>query len=463
MGFEVHDSKVLQTAIFNSNYFPKDQIIDLETANPYVQWSLEQSRLGVVTFKAGKAINRNDPWYNETTDDIIDEDRSSKWDFAHSLGVIGQYQVSNFADNTIIIPFQSFDGAQQVPVTRLLPGQQAFGNGPVGNPEVRHYTVSKPGNNNITGALGSSYPYRIYIPKVSDINQKWKDLTILWYLNLRSVFDSENLDLGNTGVQQFKVFQKAISITKKIGGNIYANNASETLALSQSIRLDKAQNRGDGVVSSWIIQKKVGSTYVTAVSGVDYTFITGTLNADQIEVKFLITGDYKIINYSKGNSSVASGVNESYLTLNILSKPNNVTVTVDEHIALPKINPILTPISAFTNVTVQTTPILEGYERYEIIVTPELDLSQALYKKVRKEIDHDNSHTGTQTDETITLNNNQWLDMMLQKANVDCFIREKNAGLTFTEIKSCNTTNTFQHNFAQNNGDWEVGYYVTPK
>lgn len=461
MGFEVHDSRVLRTAIFNSNYFPKDKIIDLETVNPYVEWSLEQSRLGVVTFQAGKAINRNDLWYNETTDDIIDEDRSSKWDFAHSLGVVGQYSVLDLSNNTIISG-ASFDGAQQVPVTRLLQGQESFGNGPVGNPEVRHYTVSKPGNN-ITGALGSSYPYRIYIPKVSDINQKWKDLNIYWNLNLRSVFDKNNMDLGNTGLQGFKVFQKAISITKKIGGNIYANNASETLALSRSIRLDKTQNRGDGVVSSWIIQKKSGSTYVTAVSGVDYTLITGTLNADQIEIKFLITGDYKIINYSKGNSSVVSGVNESYLTLNILSKPNNVTVTVDEHIALPKINPILTPQSTFTNVTIQTTPILEGYERYEIIVTPELDLSQALYRKVRKEIDHDNSYTTTETDETITLNNNQWLEMMLQKANVDCFIREKNAGLTFTEIKSCNTTNTFQHNFAQNNGDWEVGYYVTPK
>ena len=461
MGFEVHDSRVFLTAIFNSNYFPKDQIIDLETANPYVQWSLEQSRLGVVTFQAGKAINRNDPWYAETTDDIIDEDRSSNWDFAHSLGVVGQYSVLDLSNNTIVSG-ASFDGAQQVPVTRLLPGQQSFGNGPVGNPEVRHYTVSKPGNN-ITGALGSSYPYRIYIPKVSDINQKWKDLNIYWNLNLRSVFDKNNMDLGNTGLQGFKVFQKAISITKKIGGNIYANNASETLALSQSIRLDKAQNRGDGVVSSWIIQKKSGASYITATSGVDYTLITGTLNADQIEVKFLITGDYKIINYSKGNSSVVSGVNESYLTLNILSQPNNVTVKVDDYISLPKINPILTPVNIFTNVTTQLNPTLEGYERFEVTVTPSLDLTQAIYRKVRTEIDHDNSDTVTQTDEILTLNNNQWLDLMLQKANVECFIRKKNAGLTFTEIKSCNTTNTFQHNFAENSGDWEVGYLVTPK
>ncbi len=468
----VRDSFVSQTAIFNSNFYPKDTIIDMEVPAPSISFPLVQSRLGKVSFWHGDGANFNDTFYTETTDDIIDEDRNGgvKYDFAHSLGVLGISQVKNLATNVVIQAFTSIPGNIQVPQTFLSPGQFTdAGNGPVGPIEARHNTVNLSGNN-VTGCLGSNYPYKIAIPKVPNINQKWEDLLITWNLLLLSVFDQENLSIGNTNFQTFKVFQKAVSVTKKIGGGsslipintIYANNGNETIALSQSLKLDKSQNRGDGLISSWTIQKKVGNSFTTATVGVDYNLILGNLNSDQLEIIFLITGDYKIINYSKGNSSIASGVNESFSTLNILSRPNNITVTVDEFIRFPKINPILTPSASFRNVTLETSPILKGYERYNIIVTPILDLTNASYKKVRIETNND-TNTTTSTEEILTLTNNQWLDLILQKTNVLCFLRKKNAGLNFEETKDCNSSNSFQHYFSQNNGEWEAGYYMTSK
>ena len=95
-------------------------------------------------------------------------------------------------------------------------------------------------------------------------------------------------------------------------------------------------------------------------------------------------------------------------------------------------------------------------------MTPILDLTNASYKKVRIETNND-TNTTTSTEEILTLTNNQWLDLILQKTNVLCFLRKKNAGLNFEETKDCNSSNSFQHYFSQNNGEWEAGYYMTSK
>lgn len=467
----VYNVYVEKQAQFNPNYYPKDRIVDFETNGQYAEWRLEQSVFGNLNFMHGSGATYNDThfmrnpsgnrsaaapqtWYPGDED----WDGSRGLDFYHSLGVVGTYLIQDGDGNTVQT-WTSFNGAQQVPPTYLLQGQIIYGNGPVGNPEVRHNKVTNPNGNKVDGCFGAGYPYRLSYIRVSDPVYKWKDLSIIWGLNLRSVFNGGNWDLGSTGAQSFKVFQKAVSITRN-GATVIANNAQLTTTLSNVLSLNKTLNRGHKNGSSWTIQKKDSlGNYVDATISLDYIFVTGTLTSDIIEIKFMVPGEFKVLNTTIGTSNAQTGPNQMVHSTFIIANLDNITVQIDDDITLPNIkaNMVATPI--FTNIVLDDEPILEGIEIFSVDITPSLDMQPA--KWIQTTITSTNTTvTKVPVIKTNDLNEAQWLQLILDKALVKCVVIDSNTS-TIIESRNCHDLG-YNQTFRLPRGNYNCGYTVEP-
>lgn len=468
----VYNVYVERQITYNSSFYPKDRIVDFETNGQYAEWRLEQSVFGNLNFMHGSGAKLYDThfmrnpsgkrsaaapqtWYPGDED----WDGSRGLDFYHSLGVVGQYLIQD-ADSNVVSPWTSFNGAQQVPPTYLLQGQIIYGNGPVGNPEVRHNKVTNPNGNKVDGCFGAGYPYRLSYIRVSDPVYKWKDLSILWYLNLRSVFNSGNWDLGNTGFQSFKVFQQAIAITKN-GASIVPNNTSGKTTLATPLILNKTLNRGTKNGSTWTIQKKNGlGTYVTATPGLEYVLNTGTLLSDIMEIQFMVPGDFKVINTATGGSSVATGPNIGTSTLLIRADLDNVLITVDDKITFPNLIANVVPTSTFTNIVTDGAPApLGGIESFSVDVTPSLNMDLAEWIQTTI-TDTNGTVTQTTVDKTNDLSESQWLQLILDKANVQCVVVDTTIN-QIVQSRNCQDLG-YNQTFILTRGNYTCGYIVQP-
>ena len=467
----VYNVYVEKQAQFNPNYYPKDRIVDFETNGQYAEWRLEQSVFGNLNFMHGSGATYNDThfmrnpsgnrsaaapqtWYPGDED----WDGSRGLDFYHSLGVVGTYLIQDGDGNTVQT-WTSFNGAQQVPPTYLLQGQIIYGNGPVGNPEVRHNKVTNPNGNKVDGCFGAGYPYRLSYIRVSDPVYKWKDLSIIWGLNLRSVFNGGNWDLGSTGAQSFKVFQKAVAITRN-GTTVIANNAQISCNLSTPLVLNKTLNRGHYTSSTWAILKKDNlGNYVTATLNLDYILNTGTFTSDIIEIQFMVPGDFKVTNTAVGSSSAATGPNQMVTTTIIRVNLDNIITRVDDKITFPTLQANMSATPVFTNIVIDDAPILEGVEVFSVDITPSLDMQFAEW--IQTTITNTNGNVvQTIIDKTNDLNEQQWLQLMLDKALVNCVAVNSNTSQV-VESRNCHNLG-YNQTFRLPRGNYNCGYTVEP-
>lgn len=458
---------VKRPAVFNTNLYPKDRIYDFHD-NEYIDiiWSIIQT--GILRFEWSKRKNIRYSWYEESTDHRIDEDRNkeSEWDFAHSLGTWGFYNIRDLQTNNLLFTDNIKGNNQPAPKTHLNPGSFAIGNNPpVYVPEARHYTIIKPGNN-VEGALGHEYPYRLHIPKYSDPIQKYKDVKVFWSLNLVSLFDGKRWEMGNNGGQQFTLFQKAVSITKYQGEIL--DVGSINFKTNQVLVLDKSDNRGDAVESKWIISKKdINNNWINASLGTDYIFVMSTNeNSDIVQIKFNLSGEYRVNNSTKGNTNSIAGINEMnrYTFINVSDVL--IKTKIEEDIIFPTIEVSLLHNNSWDNVMknskTPTTP-LTGYEPYKTDLSPILNKEGSKFIKTTYYYDEETEELIPPIKvENLILTDEQWLIAILARANVIAFSKDKETD-TFKTVINCNEQNTWFHTFTEAEGKYEIGYQITPK
>lgn len=465
----VRDISVLRYAIYNASFLPNDAIVDFESSEyKEVFYALIPTQTAQIEFWHGNGINRNDSYWAPTADISIDEDYGgNRFDFAHSLGTWGRIKLKEIDNSTWLSGDIYVQGSWQDGPTHLNAGQLTDGGNPrVFDPESRHYTVNKPGNI-IEGAQGILYPYKVRVPKISSITpkQKWKDLRVSLYAELKSVFNGGNWYLGNAH-KTFNLYQKAISITKDIANNNYINNNQQiTRPISQTFYLNKTESRGATINSYWLIEKKdINNNWVNAVETVDYTLLQGALNLDILEFQFQVQGEYKITNYSKGNNSISTGLNEDYNSFFVIANPDNKTIIINDYITLPDLVTKLTPDLNYKNVTTELEPTLTGIEMYKVNVDCDLDLINASYIKEIKTINHDNNDSTDTVQQNLTNSYNieQWKQLILDKSIVKCIVKNKITNVIIEE-RDCNSLNTFLNTFLLPKNEYEIGYLITPK
>lgn len=457
---------VKRPAVFNTNLYPKDMIYDFHDKE-YIDiiWSIIQT--GILRFEWKKGTVAKWRYYEESTDHRIDEDRNeeSKWDFAHSLGTVGFYNIRDLQTNTLLFSDNIKGNNQPSPQTHLNPGENSYGYLPVYVPEARHYTVIKLGNN-VEGALGHKYPYRLHIPKYSDSIQKYKDVKVFWQLFLFSLFNGNTWQMGNNGGQQFTLFQKAVSITKH--NNIYLNfNDTISHKITNILVLDKSDNRGDAVESKWIISKKdINNNWINASLGTDYIFVMSTNeNSDIVQIKFNLSGEYRVNNSTKGNTNSIAGINEMgcYTFINVSDV--SIITEIEEDIIFPTIEVSLLHNNSWDNVMknskTPTTP-LTGYEPYKTDLSPILNKEDSKFIKTTYFYDEETSTLINTLVENLILTDEQWLIAILERANVIAFSKDKETD-TFKTVINCNEQNTWFHTFTETEGKYEIGYQITPK
>lgn len=456
MAFEINNISVKRQISWRPESYPKSFIWDFEQGDASKQWTLEQSLRGILRFQAGGGVrHQNDDWKEETTDDVIDEDRNgSSYNFGASLGS----KMITLRLFPTVGPSTPVNGASFPNPTRLATGANLFGNPPVANPEARHHSQRNFATNEYSGTTGSAFPYVVNIPRISHPVYKWEDQTYGVVINIISKFNGGTWDMGELNTA-FGIFQKAVSITRN-GATVIANNAQLTTTLSNALSLNKTLNRGHKNGSSWTIQKKDSlGNYVDATISLDYIFVTGTSTSDIIEIKFMVPGEFKVLNTTVGTSNAQTGPNQMVHSTFIIANLDNITVQIDDDITLPNIkaNMVATPI--FTNIVLDDEPILEGVEIFSVDITPSLDMQPA--KWIQTTITStNNSVTEVPVIKTNDLNEAQWLQLILDKALVKCVVIDSNTS-TIIESRNCQDLG-YNHTFRLPKGNYNCGYTIEP-
>ena len=444
---------------WKTNTGPKDTILDFEDGDGNVQFIIEQFLPGVLAFQAGAhVIYSNDQTFAETTDNVIwrlrNDHQNGFWNFPASLGTwLRAFRLSSPSTPATLI-----DGGSFPSPTRLLQGQNYYGNTPRTNPEARHW--KKIGTTeNYAGGIGEGWPYKITIPRVVDPTYKWANQFWGASFGVKSSFDEGTWDFGSAS-KYFFVYQKAVAITRN-GATTLANNAQISTRLSAPLSLNKTLNRGHFTSSTWAVLKKDNlGNYVTATVNLDYILNTGTLTSDIIEIQFQVPGDFKITNTAIGSSSASTGPNQMVTTTIIRADLDNVITTVDDKITFPtlKANMVATPV--FTNIVVDDAPILEGIETFSVDITPSLDMQFAEWTQTT--ITNTNGSNVIQTiiDKTNDLTEAQWLQLMLDKALDKCVVLNADNSAVIEE-RNCHNVG-YNQTFRLPRGNYNCGYTVEP-
>ena len=436
---------------------PKDTIFDFESGQYNCLFPMKQSVPGFLHFKAGYgAIHRNDPYWTEHTDVEIDEDRNdrSSWNFAASCGTWLQAQRLSAPSTALTY----IDGSTFSSPNRLSVGENYYGNTLRTNPEARHYRMFNAGANTYQGILGSAWPYKIVIPRVAEPTYKWANQLWVATGGIKSSFNSGTWDMGSWA-NFFTVFQKAVAITRN-GTTVIANNAQISCYLSTPLVLNKTLNRGHYTSSTWAILKKDNlGNYVTATLNLDYILNTGTFSSDIIEIQFMVPGDFKVTNTAVGSSSAATGPNQMVTTTIIRVDLDNVITTVDDKITFPTLQANMSATPVFTNIVIDDAPILEGVEVFSVDITPSLDMQFAEW--IQTTITNTNGNVvQTIIDKTNDLDEQQWLQLMLDKALVNCVAVNSNTSQV-VESRNCHDLG-YNQTFRLPRGNYNCGYTVEP-
>ncbi len=435
---------------------PKDAIWDFQDGDYTSFFPMKQSLPGFLHFQAGYGVHRNDSYWTEHTDIEIDEDRNdgSSWNFAASVGTwLSAQRLS--APSTALTPI---DGSTFPSPNRLSVGENYYGNTLRTNPEARHYRMFNSAANTYQGILGAAWPYKIVVPKVSDPTYKWANQLWLASGGVKSSFNGGTWDMGSWG-NFFTVFQKAVAITRN-GTTVIANNAQISTYLSAPLQLNKTLNRGHYTSSTWAILKKNNlGNYVAATVNLDYVLNTGTFTSDIIEIQFQVPGDFKVTNTAVGSSSTFTGPNQMITTTIIRADIDNVTVVVNDKITFPTIKANMSATPVFTNIIVDDAPILEGIETFSVDITPSLDMQFAEWIQKTQTITNGNL-VETEIVKTNDLNEAQWLQLMLDKALVNCVVINSDTSIAL-ETRNCHDLG-YNQTFRLPRGNYNCGYTVEP-
>lgn len=295
---------------------------------------------------------------------------------------------------------------------------------------------------------------------------------------------------SNSGFQNtfmFRLFQKAVPVTKDGIGTVLSNGSTISSVKSIDVlTFDKTANRGDEVSSTWTIQVSTGSGYISAIQGVDYDLVSGTLTSDVIQIRFpgaaTNGGTYRVINSASGYTSAnhppfsntfspvyQSGItlslvdpdgtndvtsNSDTVTTNIQVDSDNRSDIVTEVISLPIVTPIFTPLIAFDNTTVSIDP-LTGITDYIFTVSPNVDISNTSWSKTTISYDPITQITTT-TSETpadgFTIND--WIAELQNRAKIFCEVY-------LGGIAIISKVGLGPHTFKLGVGEYKVGYRIT--
>lgn len=243
----------------------------------------------------------------------------------------------------------------------------------------------------------------------------------------------------------FDIIQQAVAVTRKnnnVGPLVTDGstiNDMDTVS-NNTITLDKTNNRGDTVISEWLIQKQdPNGVFQNAVNGTDYALV-GTLTSDTITITWGTPGVYRIVNHVAGPMGVQTGLNSAASYLNL-----NVGQSVIDTITLPIVLPIITPVVSYNNTVTNTSP-LTGVENFSITVTANVDTSNAIWTQ---QID-------SNPPIVLPMSLSAWENELTSRCTIKMRVKQGN-----TVIQSADGFGPFT--FTLPHGDYQVGFEVRPK
>lgn len=239
----------------------------------------------------------------------------------------------------------------------------------------------------------------------------------------------------------FNIYQASVAVVRRDSnvGPILQNGSSigdmDTIT-NNTIVLNKSDNRGDDVSSTWAILKQDGNgVYQTAINGTDYSII-GILTDDEITITWLTSGSYRV-----RDSIVGLGANNDDQSSVDFSVGQSITNTI----TLPLVKAVVTPDVAYNNTVLNVNP-LTGVTNFKFTVSSVLDTNNASWLQT---VDFNPSTTITMTDAT-------WRTEILHRCNVICRVRKGNV---IVESR----TGFGPHQFILDVGNYTAGYELTPK
>lgn len=245
----------------------------------------------------------------------------------------------------------------------------------------------------------------------------------------------------------FEIFQRAVSVTKKNSGSgtTLVNGTSISnmdTSGNNVIILNKDNNRGDNILSTWLIKKQDSNgIFQTAVLGTDYSLVPGeTLLSNQITLTWEDAGTYRVFNHSSGSVGISTGPNTDEDIINF-----TVGQTTVDTIILPTVIGVITPTVAPNNTVISLTP-LKGVTNFSFTVNANIDVTNASWiKKV-----------DTDAPVTLSLDLAAWTAELTSRCNIKCQAKIEN---TIVD----NRIGLGPHLFHLPTGTYNVGYVLTPK
>lgn len=243
-----------------------------------------------------------------------------------------------------------------------------------------------------------------------------------------------------------KLIQQAVAVTTQnsnVGPALLDGSIVTSLDIysSPTIILNKQNNRGDSTTSSWAIYKQNSGSFSVATLSTDYSLGPAeTLLSDQITLTFLVPGVYRVINQASGEVSATVPTNDSFCTTDFVISQN----IVDE-ITLPIVTAVVTPVTAYNNTTVSSTPLV-GVTNYTVSVDAAIDINGASWIQT----------LGTDPPIALSLSSADWITELTSRCTILCQVR---LGNTVVESK----IGFGPHTFTLGTGNYNIGYLLVPK
>lgn len=215
---------------------------------------------------------------------------------------------------------------------------------------------------------------------------------------------------------QLQLYQKGVPVITVGGPSGAALPNASTISgmdpiINSTITLNNSNSRvhqPSGTIS-WYITKLTSSGLVPAVLNTDFQLgPTETFSSATINLKWLLSGSYTL--YLTTSNATIPVVSEQLQTTIVNFSVGQTTINT---INLPQIQPVITPIVAYDNTVVTTTPTLTGIEVFKIQVDADVDITNAVWTQ---QID-------TNPVTTITLNQAGWAAEVLNRCDVACEVR----------------------------------------
>ena len=295
---------------------------------------------------------------------------------------------------------------------------------------------------------------------------------------------------ANTGsyydMAKFELFlvQKSVSIIEVVGSNLSISTGGtigpgvipssttiigmDTLPGNNTVTLTNVNSRqmfSDAPMATslnnfmyWTIelQDPFSGIWNSASPGVDFSLGGGqSLSSQQIDITWVTSGSFRVTNIITGeyvNPVVSGYFPPSSGTL----YPNNdssvvffdISTDITNTYTFPFVAAIVTPVSAYNNTVLTTTPVLEGVEAFSVIVSPQLNTSAASYTQ--------QINVGPVT--TIPLTDAQWLVEMENRTTVVCQVKKAGTSTVLQQASGFGP-----HTFILNHihGSYDVGYTMS--